>query len=195
MKILALSPHTDDSEIGAGGMLARFIEEGASVHCVAFSAPLPELRQEAENARLALGVARLDILDFEARRFSEQRQDILQMMVNIKRGDPPDLVLCPTLDDMHQDHQVVAAEALRAFKHCSILGYEQPWNSLAFATRLFVRLEQRHIDAKETALACYESQRRRAYLAAGFMPGLAQIRGAQIESVYAEAFDVLRWII
>ena len=30
--ILALSPHTDDIELGAGGMLAKWIEEGKQVY-------------------------------------------------------------------------------------------------------------------------------------------------------------------
>ena len=37
MNILALSPHTDDAELGAGGTLARFAEEGHTVTVVAFS--------------------------------------------------------------------------------------------------------------------------------------------------------------
>lgn len=195
MNVLVLSPHTDDGELGAGGTIARLAEEGASVHYLAFSAPGSELRVECQNAIDILGVARLTVLDFERRVFPEHRQDILQAMINLRQEGAPNLVLCPALNDIHQDHQVVAAEAVRAFKHCSILGYEQPWNNLEFATRLFVRLEQGHVDAKVAALACYESQRHRAYLTAGFLPGLARTRGAQIEGTYAEAFDVLRWII
>ncbi len=46
MNILVLSPHTDDGELGAGGTIARFLEEGSDVHYVAFSAPRPELKEE-----------------------------------------------------------------------------------------------------------------------------------------------------
>lgn len=194
MNILVLSPHADDSELGAGGTIARFVEEGMSVHCMVFSAP-SQRRQEAESAMRVLGVDRLDILDFETRRFPEQRQDILQEMIDLRRRNMPDLVICPARNDIHQDHQVVAAEAVRAFKYCSVLGYEQPWNNLAFATRLFVRLEQRHIDSKVHALACHESQRSGLYMEPDFISGLATTRGMQIKHIYAEAFGVLRWII
>jgi len=34
MKILALSPHPDDAEIGAGGFLLSAIDKGAEVHVV-----------------------------------------------------------------------------------------------------------------------------------------------------------------
>lgn len=36
-KILILVPHTDDGEIGCGGMIAKFVEEGKELYYVAFS--------------------------------------------------------------------------------------------------------------------------------------------------------------
>ena len=41
-KVLVLAPHTDDGEIGCGGTIARFIEEGADVYYVAFSSAKKE---------------------------------------------------------------------------------------------------------------------------------------------------------
>ncbi len=35
--VLILSPHTDDAELGAGGTIARFVEEGKKIHYIAFS--------------------------------------------------------------------------------------------------------------------------------------------------------------
>tara|TARA_Y100000739_G_C20308302_1_gene328716 strand:+ start:165 stop:359 length:195 start_codon:yes stop_codon:yes gene_type:complete len=36
-KILVLAPHTDDGEIGCGGSIARFIDEGKEIYYIAFS--------------------------------------------------------------------------------------------------------------------------------------------------------------
>ena len=36
-RILVLAPHTDDGELGCGAAIARFVEQGAEVHYVAFS--------------------------------------------------------------------------------------------------------------------------------------------------------------
>ena len=36
-KILILAPHTDDGELGMGGSIAKFIEEGKEVYVAAFS--------------------------------------------------------------------------------------------------------------------------------------------------------------
>ena len=36
-KVLALSPHTDDIELGCGGFLSRLKEEGASISVINFA--------------------------------------------------------------------------------------------------------------------------------------------------------------
>lgn len=36
-KVLVLAPHTDDAELGCGGSIAKFVEEGREVHVVSFS--------------------------------------------------------------------------------------------------------------------------------------------------------------
>ena len=44
-RILVLAPHTDDGELGCGGAVARFLEEGREVYQAVFSAAarsLPE---------------------------------------------------------------------------------------------------------------------------------------------------------
>ena len=84
---------------------------------------------------------------------------------------------------------------MRAFKKCTLLGYEQPWNNITFNTLAFIPLKESHIKKKIDALKCYETQRERAYLNADFIRGLAVTRGTQIEQRYAEAFEVIKWVI
>ena len=43
--VIILAPHTDDAELGCGGTIARFLEEGKKMYVAAFStarASLPE---------------------------------------------------------------------------------------------------------------------------------------------------------
>ncbi|MBL6731310.1 MAG: PIG-L family deacetylase, partial [Bacteroidia bacterium] len=35
--VLILAPHTDDAELGCGGTIARFLEEGKKMYVAAFS--------------------------------------------------------------------------------------------------------------------------------------------------------------
>lgn len=205
-KILVLAPHTDDGELGCGGSIVKFLAEGAHVSYVAFSIctkSLPPhlapdtLEKEVKVATKILGIKseNLILYDFDVRRFKEFRQDILEELIKIKSNIDPDLVLLPTLHDIHQDHQVISEEGLRAFKNSSILAYELPWNNLSFNTSGFIRLENIHIEKKIEALHAYDSQKHRSYLNANFIRSLATTRGVQINSSLAEAFEVVRWVI
>jgi LmbE family N-acetylglucosaminyl deacetylase len=107
----------------------------------------------------------------------------------------PDIIFTPSSFDTHQDHKTVREETLRAFKGCTILGYEQPWNNITFNTMAFIRLSEDHVARKIEALNCYETQKNRVYLNNEFIRGLALTRGTQIEERYAEAFEVIKWVI
>lgn len=204
-QIFVLAPHTDDGEIGCGGTIAKFIEEGKEVHYIAFSTARTSVRPEfpdnileieVQKATTILGIPAewLHVFDFPVREFPDHRQSILQKLIDLRRQFQPNLILLPSPTDIHQDHQVIANEGLRAFKSHTILGYEEPWNNIEFATRCFIPLESRHIELKVKALQAYKSQKHRSYLDADFIWSLARTRGTQIEGQYAEAFEVLRWV-
>lgn len=204
--ILILAPHTDDGEFGCGGSMALWLEQRHNVHYVAFSSceeSVPDgyardaLVHEVKGATASLGIPpeNLRILNFPVRRFDEHRQAILQHMVDLDRELNPTLVLCPSTEDLHQDHQVVAREALRAFKRRSVLAYEVPWNNIQFRSGAFTILEQRHLDAKVDAVSHYLSQQDRSYASRAFLESQMRFRGTQIGAEFAETFDIVRWLI
>lgn len=204
--VLVLAPHTDDGELGAGGTIAKFIEQGSKVTYVAFSTaeqsvpeglPKDVLRTEVKAATKTLGIQleNLIVLNFQVRKFNYVRQEILEELIKIRKSQKFDLVLIPSLKDIHQDHAVIAQEGVRAFKNTSILGYELIWNDLQFDTTCFVKLEKRHVETKVAALSRYESQNVREYMSPEFIWSLAKMRGVQVNASYAECFEVIRWII
>jgi LmbE family N-acetylglucosaminyl deacetylase len=203
--ILILAPHTDDGEFGCGGTIARYIAEGVRVIYVAFSAaeqsvlpnlPRDILRTEVRKATAELGIADKDclVLDFEVRRFPELRQSILDKMIELNITYQPNIVFLPSINDTHQDHQVIAQEGFRAFKRTTMLGYEVPWNNLDFRTSCFVEITNQQLEAKIRAVSMYESQRHRPYASGEYIRSLAHTRGIQIGKNYCEAFEVIRWI-
>ena len=207
-KILVLAPHTDDGELGCGGTIAKFIEQKKQVFYIALSSaeksiprglPKDILKKEIKEAMKVIGLPKenLVLLNYEVRDFPKYRQEILEDLIKLKREIKPDLVLLPSTYDIHQDHQVVSQEGFRAFKSMkiSILGYELPWNNLAFATEAFSVLKEKHILKKIRALSCYKSQSDRFYMSEDFMKSLAKIRGAQVNTRYAETFEAIRWTI
>jgi len=181
------------------------LEESVEVHVAAFStakeslpegAPEDTLANEFLKAMSILGVPRdnLVIFDYPVRRLSYHRQEVLENVVSLHRELKPDIVLVPSGADVHQDHQVLYAEAVRACKRGTLWGYELPWNHITFAAQAFVHLQSRHLERKWDALQAYQSQMalNRHYFAREFIEGLARVRGSQVGEQFAEAFEVVR---
>ena len=202
-RALVLAPHTDDGEFGCGGTMARLVEDGVEVRYVAFSIatkslpdgfPPDTLAKEVRKATAELGIpeGNLDVHDFDVRTFPDCRQDILELLIELWEDWHPDVVFQPSLHDVHQDHQVVAAEGLRAFKRTTILGYEIPWNNFDFAYQAYIALDERHIERKVAALAKYASQQHRRYADPEYIWNVARTHGINVNREYAEVFQVYR---
>ena len=204
-RVLVLAPHTDDGELGCGGTISRMVEEGREVYYAAFSTaaesvppPFPPdiLEKEVREGTNVLGIpaANLLVYKYKVRHLPHMRQEILEELVRMKREIDPATVFLPSAQDLHQDHQTVHIEGLRAFKTVTVLGYELPWNNLSFDYRHFCVLTREHVQTKIAALRCYQSQQHRPYTQEDFIWSWARTRGGQIMVEYAEAFDVLRWV-
>lgn len=204
-RVLVLAPHTDDAELGCGGTLVRMLDHGVEVHVAAFStarASLPPgsdpdlLRKEFNAAMELLEVPEEQryIYDYQVRKLNYSRQEVLEELVKLKKEIQPEMVLLPSGSDLHQDHQVVYNEGLRAFKEITVWGYELPWNHITFSAQAFVTLTDAQIDKKWEILKLYESQvkKNRNYFTEQFIKGLAKVRGVQVKADYAEAFEVIR---
>lgn len=205
-RVLVLAPHTDDGEFGCGGTISKFINEGHDVYYAAFSAcqqsvlpqfPSDILITEVKEATRILGIdpSKLILFDYDVRTFGYQRQDILDDLIRLRADIQPELIFMPTITDVHQDHHTIAEEGMRAFKFNSILSYELPWNNFSFSTSSFVHLSEDDIQTKVNALQAYQSQAHRPYSDEDFIRSLARTRGVQIGTRYAEAFELVRWII
>lgn len=201
MNVLALSPHTDDAEIAAGGTLNRFVEEGHPVSLVAFSTgngKTGALKSEFDAAMGALGIEHHGLFDFPTHHFPEHRQEILDRLGKLIESLGPRLLLIPCTADRHQDHGVITAEAIRAARYApvSILGYATSCSHmLPVGLCCYVKLEQRHLDAKLSAIGAYQTQHGKPYTRGDYIRAMARVYGAPIGTKFAEAFEVIRWVI
>jgi N-acetylglucosamine malate deacetylase 1 len=204
-RILVLAPHTDDAELGCGGTIARLLREGGDVFVAAFSTAeesLPataaptRLRDEFIAAMRSLGIPpdKTFVYGYPVRRLSYYRQELLEDLVTLRKQINPSMVFLPSGSDLHQDHQVLNAEGLRCFKDMTVWGYELCWNNIGFPAQAFITLEPCDLRAKWEALQEYKSQFElaRPYFSWEFIEGLARVRGVQVKSAYAEAFEVMR---
>lgn len=204
-RILVLAPHTDDGELGCGGTIARFCREGREVWYAAFclcSRSLPDgyapdtLEKECRQATALLGIPpeRLILFNYEVRELPGSRQQILEELLALNKKVQPDMVLLPASSDVHQDHQVIHQEGLRAFKNTTFAGYELPWNNYSFRTNYFMKLESADLGRKIASLLVYRSQAHRNYMQEEFIRSLARVRGVQCNHPLAEAFEIYKLI-
>jgi N-acetylglucosamine malate deacetylase 1 len=199
--ILILAPHTDDGELGCGASVAKYISQGKQVTYIAFSTcsqslpsslPANTLTTECTVATKALGINDVRFFDFEVRKLLFHRQEILEELIKLNQQLKPQTVFLPAEHDVHQDHQVIYAEGLRAFKNCNVLGYELPWNNFRFQPNYFERIDEAQLAMKQKALQQYKSQTHKNYMSADFTRALAVVRGIQSNTALAEAFEVYR---
>lgn len=204
--VLFLGAHPDD-EIGCGATLHKLLREGHEVHyaymspctqsTIALGFEADKLIEECKASCLNLGIKSSNILeyDFPVRKLPEHRQEILETLVHLRKELDPGLVLVASRNDIHQDHATVSAEAIRAFKHASIIGYEFPWNQLESRIDLIVAVKEEDINAKIRSWQCYKTQSSRNYHGEELLKSLAKIRGLQANVEYAESFEVIRLVV
>lgn len=204
-RILILAPHTDDGELGCGATISKLHRMGSEIFYLAFSAcedslkpdePKDMLRKELRRATAVLKIPseNVQILNYRVRHFPESRQNILDDIIKIGRDIKPDTVFLPSLHDIHQDHQVIANEGIRAFKRINILSYELPWNNLTFNNQMFSRVDEIDVQKKIDAMTCYESQIGRPYATPDYLRSVLLAHGVQAGTLYAEVFEVPRFI-
>jgi LmbE family N-acetylglucosaminyl deacetylase len=194
-KILFIGAHTDDVEFGCGGTIAKMIERGEEVSVAALSwgsslYPEMHLDQEFQNSMQIFGVKATFLGDYQIRLFPLSRHKILQHLLLTREQVQPDVVFFPSVVDIHQDHQTVYQESLRAFKRVTHFNYELFWNCPDFHPQYYVELSEENFTTKVRALECYVSQKNRDYFDLHKIRVWAEFRGAQVGKQLAEAFEV-----
>ena len=202
-RILAIGAHPDDVEIGCGGSLVRFISEGSDIFVTIMSMQNPavmppgSLQDECDESlrELGIGVNRRLYNYLQMRQLTEQRQQVLQRLFDIRKEVNPDVVFIPSPHDIHKDHSTVSQEAIRVFKDKTILAFYLPWNNIQFTTEGFIRLNDRQVDTKLKSLSKYESQRGKHYMDPESVWAQMRAWGTHIGCKFAEAYEVIRWVL
>jgi LmbE family N-acetylglucosaminyl deacetylase len=198
--VLAVAPHVDDVELGVGASI-HHLAKNNEVYYVALSLPplvdkvvfMQEFRESVKY--LGIDQSRIILRDYDPRNLFDSRSEILQLFFDLNKKLKPDLVFIPNSLDIHQSHEVVYAEARRAFKYLTLLGYELPWNSMEFPMDAFITVQKEDVDAKIAAINAYKTQKQRMFFANDIVGDLARVRGKQIGHQYAECFELVRLIL
>ncbi len=130
-RILAIGCHSDDIEIGCGGMLLDLTRsiDGLEVDWVVLAAPAErgdEARSSAEAFLAAAGTAHVEVHGFRDGFLPYSGREVKELFESLKGRVDPQLVLTHTRDDLHQDHRLACELTWNTFRNHLILEYEIP---------------------------------------------------------------------
>lgn len=197
-RILFIGAHPDDIELGCGAFLHHVLPH-SDVLCVTLSdnqknPTLKNIINEHLDSFAELGVSRDQIIieQFETRKFPVERQEILEYLLKLRKDFKPEIVFVHTKSDIHQDHNVVTEEALRAYRGTTVLGFDVVRSSYGFFPHFLVEVTQEDVDAKLAALAKYSTYHDKYYFDPELLKATMIRHGALAEKPFAEGFDILR---
>ncbi|MCE9647478.1 MAG: PIG-L family deacetylase [Chloroflexi bacterium] len=197
-KVLFLGAHPDDIELGCGALLHHIVNR-ADVLCVTLSdnqknPDLKKVKDEHIRSMNILGVpdSKIVLGPFQTRIFPGSRQEILEYFLKIRREYQPDLIFTHSRQDVHQDHNTMTDEALRAFRGITVLGFDVVRSSYGFFPHFLVQVTEEDVNKKIEALAEYETYRDRYYFNSELTRSIMVRHGALAECPFAEGFDILR---
>ena len=197
-RVLFLGAHPDDIELGCGALLHQIIKQ-TEVLCVTLSdnqknPDLQNVKSEHFESMAVLGVPQEKVIlgPFTTRVFPDTRQEILEYFLKLRRDFKPDLIFTHSRQDVHQDHNTMTEEALRAFRGITVLGFDVVRSSYGFFPHFLVEVAEDDVDKKIQALSKYETYRDRYYFNAELTRSIMVRHGALAECPFAEGFDILR---
>ena len=187
-RILTISAHPDDWELGCAGTIERLKREGCDV------------------AHAVLSGGRGDRIDNEFD--SDTLLTRIQSVEYFIETHKPDIILTHYAHDLNIDHRITYQAVITAARplpdHCvkEIYSFEvlssTEWSDIPFKPDMFVALTLDDMETKEKILRDgYDSEMRdiphaRSYQA---VESLAMVRGMTVGEKYAEAFKTIRRII
>lgn len=197
-RVLFLGAHPDDIELGCGAFLHN-IARKADVLCVTLSdnqqnPDLKHVKTEHFDAMQVLGIPPEKIIlgPFTTRVFPSSRQEILEYFLKLRKDFKPELIFTHSKQDVHQDHNTMTDEALRAFRGITVLGFDVVRSSHGFFPNFLVEVTEEDAKKKIEALSKYETYRDRYYFNSELTRSIMIRHGALAERPFAEGFDILR---
>ncbi|WP_147804769.1 bacillithiol biosynthesis deacetylase BshB1 [Alkalicoccus halolimnae] len=174
-KIISVGAHPDDVEIGMGGTIAKYINEGWSAKLVhltkaelSSNGTVEERETESRNACEILGAEPPISLSYADRGLMQKREEIISDLVQIIRREQPEILFAPFYIDRHPDHGHCSELVKEAYFSSGIqkYGYGKAYRPSALyfyqingmGTPDFAVDISTSVDKKYKALECFSSQ-------------------------------------
>lgn len=202
MRILALGAHPDDIEVGCGGTLIKYAENGHRIFLMVMTqggagGKTSVRKREQERAAQLLRAEEVFWGGYEDTEVPLGRE-LIQTVEEIVRKINPHFIFVNYHDDTHQDHRHLAMSTITATRYTkNVLFYEGP-TTQNFAPTVFVDIQQ-VLERKIQALEAHTSQVKKTNIEgisiADLVRSSAHFRGIQGRVKTAEGFLPLRLFI
>lgn len=217
LKMLVVAPHPDDSILGVGGTMIRFIKNGGEVTVLTIAAHKPPMFSEevfhqtineAKKAFSLIGVKESIFKNIPALAVNKlEHYELNEIISEVIERISPEILLIPFVD-RHLDHSTIFKSSMvagrpnsitkgpsivAAYEILSSTHFNAPYIEPNFSPNWIVDISE-YIDNKIDALRCCESQlgnipHPRSYEAS---KALALFRGSQAGMAYGEGFYIVR---
>jgi LmbE family N-acetylglucosaminyl deacetylase len=185
MKVLIIGAHPDDEILGCGGVYSKLEKAGHQVFCFVITSG----RTDKDDQRLDL-LGQLEVNKIIEKEIEEFK---------------PDAVFTHFIGDLNKDHQMVAEATMVACRPQSgvkeIYSYETPGSAgvsiIPFKPDTYFELDYWDLKFKREKMKLFYEKELKKYPHARSIEGigiLAEFRGSEINTKYAEAFMTIRRI-
>ncbi len=208
MNVLAVGAHFDDLELGCGGALAKHHRNGDNViGFVATNSKYENRKKEIiregktalDEAELASSIIGYRLITGDIPTFHlKYGEKIHTKLLGLIEENHIDMIYTHWIYDVHHDHRNLALAALHVSRHVNrVLMYRSNWypSEQAFMGNFFVDITETWV-LKERAIRAYQSEMNRVGERwVTYFKQEAVNNGFQVGVEYAEAFQLVKWII
>jgi LmbE family N-acetylglucosaminyl deacetylase len=203
-RVLCIGAHSDDIEIGAGGALLTLLDRNPDVHIdwvvmAASAERIEEAHASAKRFTERASSADIRIEGFRERYFPylpEVKEYFDRLGADIVS---PDVIFCPRIEDLHQDHRIVAELTTNTFRDHVILQYEiVKYDADLGQPNVFVPLTAERADEKIRWLfELFPSQIPRYWFTDETFRAMMTLRGVESRAPegYAEGFHCRKLVL
>jgi len=195
-KILIIGAHPDDLEFGCGAILNQ-LKKNTNVIMI-FSDTVETngygIIKELKESMKVYGLHG-NLRNFNNMNFIAEQKKIKQELWDLKKDFKFDIIFSPSPRSFNPDHRVLGESCLSVFQEQTILFYEILRGDYDFRPKLYIKVSRDDMDRKQQALLCYKTITNKHYSNPESIVGLAIFRGCQVNSDYAEAFEIGRMIL
>ena len=206
MNVLAIGAHFDDIELGCGGSLCRHVFNGDKVtmYVATDSGFIGEHGSRDSSDAIKEGKAAAKIIGADLvlgghrTLFLEFCDEVNLQLVNLINDRQIDTIYTHCEHDVHHDHLALARATLHSARHVPrVLMYRSNWykSTANFHKQFYVDITP-FWSTKEKSIRTHESELSRVGEKwIDYFRRDAQVSGAEVGVGYAEAFQVVKWLM